>query len=117
MFITLLGGTSFVVCDTAKFSAELDRVALCALQLLLDLDVASICFVWILSPLEVDPVRKDGVSIMITVDGGFATRFEVTGTTLLQIFVMKFATDTTGLAASSSCERCTPCSTESRGAA
>ena len=37
--------TSFVVCVTAKFSAEKNRVALYALQLLLDLVVASIGFV------------------------------------------------------------------------
>ena len=40
--ITLLGGTLFVVCVTAKFSTELDQVALCARQLLLDLDESSI---------------------------------------------------------------------------
>ena len=45
--ITLLCSTSFVACVTAKYSAELDRVALCALQLLLDLDDSSIRIVWI----------------------------------------------------------------------
>ena len=67
--ITLLGCASFVGCVTAKFSAELDRVALYALQLLLDLDVTSILFVWILLPLEVDSVRKDGVGVEVKVDG------------------------------------------------
>ena len=40
--ITLLGCTSFVGGVSATFSAELDRAALNALQLLLDLVVASI---------------------------------------------------------------------------
>ena len=40
----------------------------CAFQLLLDLVVASIPFVWILPPLEVDPVQKDGVSVEGKVD-------------------------------------------------
>ena len=67
--ITLLCCISFVCCVTAKFPAELDRIALCALQLLLDLDVSSISFVWILPPLEVDPVRKNGVCIKDNVYG------------------------------------------------
>ena len=40
--MTLLCGTSFVGHVTAKFSAELDRVALYVLQLLLDLDISDI---------------------------------------------------------------------------
>ena len=50
--------TSFLGCVTAKSSAKLDRVALCARQLLLDLNESSIHFVWILPPLEVDLIRK-----------------------------------------------------------
>ena len=46
--------------------------------------MSSINFVWILPPLEVDPVRKDGpgVGIKDKVDGAVAIRFEVTGTNL-----------------------------------
>ena len=51
--ITLLCSTSFIVCVTAKFFAELDRVALCALQLFLDLNVSSI-------PLCLDPSTASG---------------------------------------------------------
>ena len=84
--ITLLGGTSSVGCFTAKFSAEFDRVAaLHALQLLLDRHVLIILFVWILPPLEVDPVRKDGVGIKVKVDGVVAVvvvAFDETSTNL-----------------------------------
>ena len=64
----LLCCTSFVVCVTAKFSAELYQVALFTLQLLLDLDELTIRFVRILPPLEVDPVRKVGVGIRDKID-------------------------------------------------
>ena len=56
-------------------AADLDRVALYALQLLLDLD-KSIRFVWILPPLEVDPVRKDGVGVEDKVDGVVVISFD-----------------------------------------
>ena len=83
--ITLLGGTSFVGCVIAKFSAETNRVARYGSQLLLDLDVPSILFVWILSPLEVDPVRKDDVGVTpreVSVDGVIVISLEETGTNL-----------------------------------
>ena len=51
--ITLLCGTWFVGFVTAKFSSDLDRIARCARQLLRDLDVSSISFVWIPPLLEV----------------------------------------------------------------
>ena len=55
------------------YSADLDRynhrVDIYALQLLVDPDVLSILFVWILAPLEVDPVRKNGGGIKDKVDG------------------------------------------------
>ena len=79
---THLGGTSFVACVTAKFSAELDRVALHALRLLLDLFVASIRFVWILPPLEVDPLWKDGVGVEVRFDGVVVLGLEETVTNL-----------------------------------
>ena len=84
--ITLLCSTSFVVCVTAKVSSGLDRVALCALQLrvFLDLDLSSFCFVWILPSLEVlvEQVQKEGIRIKDKVDGVVAIRFKVTGTNL-----------------------------------
>ena len=83
--ITLLGGTSSFGCHgvTAKSSAELDRAAaLCTFQLLLDLIVANIHFVWILPPFEVDPVRKDGVGVEVKVDGVVVIGLEETGTSL-----------------------------------
>ena len=84
----LLGGTSSFGCVTAaKSSAALDRAAaLCTFQLLpgLDLVVANILFVWILPPLEVDPVRKDGVGVevKVKVDGVVVIGLEETGTSL-----------------------------------
>ena len=78
--------------------------------------MASIRFVWILPPLEVDPVRKDGVGVQVKVDG----RVFVMTCTNLRDEVVRFGmivTYTTDLAVSSSGEICTPCSTESRGAA
>ena len=72
----------FVVCVTSKFSAELDRVALCTRQLLLDLDESSILFVWILPPLEVDSVQKDGVGVVTKVDGVVIRGLDETGTNL-----------------------------------
>ena len=122
--ITLLCCASFVCCVTAKFSAELDRVALYVPQLLLDLDVhivQSIRFVRILPLLEVDPVRKDGVGVEVKVDGVVVFSLEETGTNLRdEVRVLQddsychTPTDTTCLAVSSSGERCTPCSIESR---
>ena len=53
-----------------------------ALQLLLDLDVASIGFVWILPPLEVDPVWKNGVGVEVKVDGVVVISLEENGTNL-----------------------------------
>ena len=47
-----------------------------ALQLLHDLDVSSTRFLWILPPLEVDPVRKDGVGIKDKVDGVVVVSFD-----------------------------------------
>ena len=67
---------------TAKFPTELDRIPQYFLQLLLDLDVSSIRFVWIPPPPEVDPVRQDGVCIKVKVDGGVVTSFEETGRNL-----------------------------------
>ena len=69
--ITLLGCASFVGCVTAKFSAELDRVALYVPRLLHDFDVPSIRFVWVLPQLdsEVDQVWKGGVVGKVKVDG------------------------------------------------
>ena len=64
---------------TAKSSAELDGAALSALQLLLDIVVANIHFVWILPLLEVDPVRKDGVGVEVKVDGLVVNCLEETG--------------------------------------
>ena len=80
--ITLLCGTSFVGCVSAIFSAELDRVALYILQLLLDLDVSIIRFVWNLPPFEVDPVRQDGLGVEVMVDGVVVTSLEETSTNL-----------------------------------
>ena len=74
--------TSFFGCVTAKFLSELDRVALYAHQLLLDLDVASISFVWIISLHEVDPVRKDGVCVEVKVDGVVVISLDETGKNL-----------------------------------
>ena len=67
-----------------KFSAELDRVALYLQvpQLLLDLGVPSIRSVWILPPLEVDPIRKDGVGVEVKVDGVVVISFEEKGANL-----------------------------------
>ena len=44
--------------------------------------VANICFVWILPPLEVDPVRKDGVGVEVKIDGVVVIGLEETGTSL-----------------------------------
>ena len=113
--ITLLCGTSRVVCVPAKSSAQLDRVALCALQLLLDLDDSSIRIVWILPPLEVDPVRKDRVGIKDKVDGVVVFRFEVTGTILRdEVLVRRKDNYRYDRLSYSSGERCTPCSTPSQ---
>ena len=50
------------------FHSDLRSVTqMCTFQLLLDLVVANIRFVWILPPLEVDPVRKDGVGVEVKV--------------------------------------------------
>ena len=76
--ITLLCGTSFLGFVTAKSSAELDRAALCAPQLLLDLVVAGIRLVWVLPPLEVDQVRQDGVGVEVKVDGVVVTGLDET---------------------------------------
>ena len=71
---------------TAKSSAELDRsAALCAFHLLLDLVVGNIRFVWILPPLEVDPVQKDGVGD-VKVDSVVVISLEET----VRVFVLKF---------------------------
>ena len=116
--ITLLGGTSSFGFVTAKTSAELDRAAaLCTFQPLLDLVVANIRFVWILPPLEVDPVRKDGVGVEVRL---MALSSSVSRRPV-RVFVLKFvcarkiATDTTGITVSVSKAICAPCSTESRG--
>ena len=93
--------------------------------------MASIRFVWILPPLEVDPVRKDGVGVEDKVDvvvgiglrGATDSRSRPESRRQVRIFVVKFvcagkiATDTTGIAVSFSEAICAPCSTESRGAA
>ena len=44
--------------------------------------MASIRFVWILPPLEVDPCRKDGVGVKVKVDGGVVISLEETYTNL-----------------------------------
>ena len=44
--------------------------------------MASIRFVWIHPPLEIDPVRKDGVGVEVKVDILGGIRLEETGTNL-----------------------------------
>ena len=44
--------------------------------------MANILFVWILPPLEVDPVRNDGVGVEVKVDGVVVIGLEDTGTSL-----------------------------------
>ena len=44
--------------------------------------MASILFVWILPPLEVDSVRKDGVGVEVKVDGVVVIGLEETCTNL-----------------------------------
>ena len=39
--------------------------------------MANIRFIWILPPLEVDPVRKDGVGVEVEVDGVVVIGLEV----------------------------------------
>ena len=82
--ITLLGGRLFFGggCITAKSFAKLDRVALCARQLLHDLDEPIIRFVWIHSPLETDLVRKDGVCVEVKVDCVIIIGLNETGTNI-----------------------------------
>ena len=111
-------------CVTAKFPAELDRVVLYIPQLLLGFDVLSISFVWIRALLEVDPVWKARVSVQVKVDDVVVISLEETCTNLCDevrdtnfVFFGKIATDKTGLAVSSSGERCTPCSIEPRAEA
>ena len=116
--ITSLGCTSFVGGVTAKFSAELDRVALYALQ-----RASALSGSFRVPPLEIDPVLNsyDGVGVEVTDDGVVVISLEETGTNLrheirvLRRIFGRIATDTTVLAVSSSgCgERCIPCSTQS----
>ena len=81
--------------------------------------MASIRFVRILPALEVRSVRKDGVGVEVKVDSIVVISLEKTSTNLRdEVRVLReVATDMKGLAVSSSSERCTPFSTESRGAA
>ena len=44
--------------------------------------MASIHFVWILPPLEVDPVWKGGVGVVVKVDGVVIIGLDETGTNL-----------------------------------
>ena len=80
----LLGCTLFVGCVTAKFSTELDRVALHYLQLVFDLVMAS-HFVsgWNLPLLKVDRVLNDGVGDEVKVDGVVVINLKETGSNLL----------------------------------
>ena len=62
--------------------------------------MASIRFVWTLSPLEIDPVQKDGVDVEVKVDGVVVLSLDEIGANLRDKFVCSgnMATDTTGLA-------------------